>query len=47
LGLQALVMLTDLYRRKRKGLNKLFHSTKWTPRRIDRVLWAMRPHSES
>ena len=46
LGLQALVMLTDLYRRKSKDLNELFHSSKWTPRKIDRVLWALRPSSE-
>jgi len=43
LGLKDLTVLTEIYRRKSRELNEQFQSDRWTPRRIDRVLWGLRP----
>jgi len=45
LSLSDFVLLTDIYRRKSMDLNAQFNSAKWTPRRIDRVLWAIRANA--
>ena len=42
LSISDAVVLVEIMRRKSECLNKIFHSTAWTPRKIDMVLWAMR-----
>ena len=36
------LVLTTIYRNKSAELNKIFNTTIWTPRRIDKVLWGIR-----
>lgn len=36
------VLLIGILRRKAAELNESFHSSEWTPRKIDMVLWAIR-----
>lgn len=34
------VVLVEIMRRKAISLNELFHTSGWTPRKVDKVLWA-------
>ena len=36
------VLLIDIMRRKARQLNGWFGTNKWTPRKIDMILWASR-----
>jgi len=36
------VIMTEIYREKGLELNKIFHTAEWTPRKIDKILWAFR-----
>lgn len=34
------VVLVEIMRRKAVSLNELFSTSKWTPRKVDKLLWA-------
>ena len=36
------VVLIEIMRRKAVSLNELFNTSGWTPRKIDKILWAQR-----
>jgi hypothetical protein len=38
------VLLIDIMRRKASELNTLFGTDKWTPRKLDMILWAWRKY---
>lgn len=42
IGKSGFILITDIYRTKAEALNRRFSCTRWTPRRIDRVLWSLR-----
>jgi hypothetical protein len=35
-------VIIDILRRKAQALNALFGGTVWTPRKVDKVCWALR-----
>lgn len=41
------MLLIDIMRRKARELNDLFETDKWTPRKIDMILWAARKEDSS